>query len=194
MPKLKSLTVVVALLLPSCAVYMHDDHRPRHGYAGAPCDRPEGPYGYGRRLGVIGVSIARAEGERRGPIVVDRVMPDGPAANADIRPGDRIRAIDGESTRGMTVTEAAQLIRGRADTSVELRVDSPRGSRLITLVRVPPCAMHGGMPCGGRRCDRCRDGEYGRPCGHRERMEPPPPVDESADDDVSPPTKPGHTF
>ena len=41
MPKLKSLTVIVfALLLPSCAVYLHDDHHYRHGYAGAPCDHP----------------------------------------------------------------------------------------------------------------------------------------------------------
>jgi len=77
-------------------------------------------------------------------------------------------------------------------------VDSPRDSRLITLVRVPPDAINGGAgPCDGRRCDHCRDREYGRPRYDRERMQPPPPapppVDESSDE-VWPPTKPGHDF
>ncbi len=190
MRKLRSLTVIaVALLLPSCAVYMHDDRPYRHGYGypPGPCDHMDG-----RREGIIGISIVRPEGApRRGPLVVERVLPGGPADEANIRPGDSIHAIDGESTHGMTVTEAARLIRGRPDTSVELRVDSARGSRLITLVRVAPRGACHGKRCK-ERCRRCRHGEPCREWRDRERMPPPPPPPPAPEEEVWPPTKPGH--
>lgn len=45
-----------------------------------------------------------------------------PAEAAGIRAGDRIVAIDGESTEGMSLTEASVRIRGEAGTSVTLSV------------------------------------------------------------------------
>lgn len=125
------LSITIAVCLPSCVYYVDQDAR-----------RTPPPACHGARSGHAGV-IGLALGERLRPdgdpvLVVDRVAPGGPAALADILPGDRISAIDGESTRGMTVGEAARLIRGPAGTAVELRVSSPRGPRLITLVRVPP--------------------------------------------------------
>jgi C-terminal processing protease CtpA/Prc len=88
-----------------------------------------------RGAGVIGLSLTRAA--RGGSLEVDRVAPGGPAALADIRPGDRLLAIDDEPTRDLTIHEAARLVRGPVDTAVELRIRSPRdGARLITLVRV----------------------------------------------------------
>ncbi len=45
-----------------------------------------------------------------------------PAAKAGLRPGDYIRAIDGQSTRDITVFEGMRLLRGKAGTKVKLTV------------------------------------------------------------------------
>lgn len=58
-------------------------------------------------------------------IVVVQPYENSPAANAGIQAGDRILAIDGKSTEGMTVEDAAKLIRGQAGTSVTLRLARP---------------------------------------------------------------------
>jgi hypothetical protein len=188
---LKSLIVVIAMVgLPSCTAYMHEGHA-RDGYHR--CARES-------LVGVIGIAIARGGESRRGPLVVAHVLPGSPAADANLRPGDRIRAIDGESTRGMTIPEAARLIRGPVDAAVELRLESPRGARLITLVRVPAHAVwHGGgchhghdRPCTECRhgCTRCRERSEGVPAL---AAPPPPDVDESLAPQLWPPTKPGHS-
>ncbi len=113
----------------------------------------------------------------------------------------------------MTIPEAARLIRGPVGGSVELRIESPRGSRLVTLVRVAADGMgHGGAygdrPCGTcRHCTHCR--EHDAPCAEDMPCQsgmpragapamaapppvPPPDVDESLAPEVWPPTKPGH--
>ena len=177
----KSLVVIVtALTLPSCTAYVHD-HPAHH-----PCDaHPDDAAAAEQGVGVIGIAIGRES--KRGPIAVERVLANSPADDAEIRPGDMIRAIDGESTRGMTIPEAARLIRGRAGTPVELRIDSPRGSRLTTLVRVSPHCMHGAPHHGHRRpCHHCKHGARLAP------PEPAPHTDESLAPEVWPPTKPGH--
>lgn len=165
---MRTLTLIAIALLsvPSCTRYMHDgrrsepayhahaapyDHHHHHPHA-APCDR----------AGVVGLAIDRADDSPRSPLVVERVAPGGPAADANIRPGDRILEIDGESTRGMTEGEAARLIRGRVDTAVEIRIGSPHGDRIITLVRVAPSSVWG-------RPDHPR--AEGRPCDHKRRCE-----------------------
>ena len=197
---LKSLAVALAILsLPSCTAYMYEGHGQHRHHRD--CDRERQS-----RYGFIGIAIARAGESGRGPMVVAHVLPGGPADQANIQPGDRIRAIDGESTRGMTIAEAARLIRGPVDAPVELRIDSPRGARLITLVRVAARGMGyghgyghgGGCPCGGGMpCGR------GAPCDEASAMAPPPPppdmaptpppdVDESLAPELWPPTKPGH--
>jgi hypothetical protein len=212
---LKSLTVALAILsLPSCTAYMYEGYG--HHRHHRDCDR-ERQSGYG----FIGIAIARAGESGRGPIVVAHVLPGGPADQANILPGDRIRAIDGESTRGMTIPEAARLIRGPVEAPVELRLDSPHGARLVTLVRVPARGMGYGRGYGyggGRPCDECRHGKHcgedDAPCGGGmprapgapgddvPAMAPPPPpdmapapppdVDESLAPELWPPTKPGH--
>jgi hypothetical protein len=210
---LKSLTVAIAILtLPSCTAYMYEGHghHPHHGYHHRDHES---------RFGVIGIAIARRGESGHGPLVVAHVLPGGPADQADVQPGDRIRAIDGESTRGMTIPEAARLIRGPADAPVELRLESPRGTRVVTLVRVPVHAMwhdHGCRHGDSRPCDECRHGckhcrEHGgpckggapchgdAPCEHGPEVAAPPPapppapdVDESLAPELWPPTKPGH--
>ncbi len=45
-----------------------------------------------------------------------------PAAKAGIKAGDGILAIDGKSTKGMTIQEASSLIRGEAGTPIKLQI------------------------------------------------------------------------
>ncbi|GAA2616708.1 S41 family peptidase [Streptomyces axinellae] len=64
----------------------------------------------------VGVSVRQAAagaGHGRGPAVeVDKVQPGSPAARAGIRPGDRLRSVDGMRTTGMPVTDVVALLRG----------------------------------------------------------------------------------
>ncbi|MER7489692.1 S41 family peptidase [Streptomyces sp. NPDC126497] len=70
--------------------------------------------------------------EREGRIEVTRVGDDTPAAEAGIRPGDRLRSVDGEKVDGRPVTEVVSLLRGettgeRAGSTVRLGLE--RGTR-----------------------------------------------------------------
>ncbi|MER5259302.1 MULTISPECIES: S41 family peptidase [unclassified Streptomyces] len=63
-----------------------------------------------------------------GRIEVSRVQRDGPAEQAGIREGDRLRSIDGKRVAGLPVTEVVSLLRGaRAGTPVALGLE--RGTR-----------------------------------------------------------------
>lgn len=68
-------------------------------------------------------------GLRDGELVIIAPLPGAPAAAAGVQPGDRLRGIDGHSTRGMTLGDAMRRLRGAAGTSVEMtlsRGDSPQ--------------------------------------------------------------------
>ena len=52
-----------------------------------------------------------------------KAIEDSPALKAGLQADDKILAIDGRSTKGMTVEAASQLIRGRENTSVSLLID-----------------------------------------------------------------------
>ena len=56
-------------------------------------------------------------------LTVVEPLENSPASAAGIRTGDRVLAIDGRSTAGMTVQEASQLIQGEAGTQITLRID-----------------------------------------------------------------------
>ncbi|MCT7355433.1 S41 family peptidase [Streptomyces sp. 15-116A] len=73
--------------------------------------------------------------QRHGRIEVTRVGRGTPAAEAGIRPGDRLRSVDGEKVDGRPVTEVVSLLRGdttgeAAGTSVRLGLE--RGTRAWT--------------------------------------------------------------
>jgi carboxyl-terminal processing protease len=59
-----------------------------------------------------------------------------PASQAGIQAGDRIIAIDGNLTRGMSVEEASRLIQGEEGTPITLRIDrNGRGAVTFPLTR-----------------------------------------------------------
>ena len=53
-------------------------------------------------------------------LTIQSVINDSPAAYADIQPNDVIIKIDGESTKGMGLTEAVSLIKGPKDKPIKL--------------------------------------------------------------------------
>lgn len=69
-------------------------------------------------FGGIGAQV----GMREGRLTIIAPLPDTPAEEAGIRPGDIILEIDGESASGLTLQEAVSRIRGEQGTTVELLV------------------------------------------------------------------------
>ena len=66
-------------------------------------------------------------------LTVVEPLPNSPASTAGIRSGDRVLAIDGRSTQGMTVEEASGLIRGKEGTRITLEIG--RGEK--DLIKMP---------------------------------------------------------
>ena len=83
-----------------------------------------------RRVGQSSLGL-RLAASRRGTVIIASVAPDGPAAQAGLREGDQLLAIDGYPVSARRITEAAELLEGYADTAVELQLR--RGSRRLTV-------------------------------------------------------------
>ncbi|MBM3157944.1 MAG: S41 family peptidase [Chloroflexi bacterium] len=66
--------------------------------------------------------IGAVVGIRDGQLLVIAPIEDTPAKRAGIKPRDRILKIDGESTEGMSLTEAAYKIQGEPGTQVTLKI------------------------------------------------------------------------
>ncbi len=81
--------------------------------------------------------IGAEVGVRDGQITILAPIPDTPAEEAGIRPGDVILEIEGESTRGMSLLEVIGKIRGEKGTPVQLLVRHSNSgeSELLTIVR-----------------------------------------------------------
>lgn len=92
-------------------------------------------------FGGLGIKITT---DRRPPcggvLTVVEVFPRTPAQRAGFRVGDRILRIEGESTINITTSEAADRLRGKPGTSVELEVERADGTRrkvTVTRQRIP---------------------------------------------------------
>ncbi len=85
----------------------------------------------------VGVELARLGAN----LVLATVAANGPAAQAGLRAGDRLLAVDGVPTRGAPVDAVAASLVGEEDSVVRLRVAGPHGrARTLALRRavVPP--------------------------------------------------------
>ena len=77
----------------------------------------------------IGITITLSEDEQGFDVIV--VNEGGPAEDAGMVAGDKIVAIEGQTTAGMTTTEARDLVRGAEGTCVNLTIQ--RGAETIEL-------------------------------------------------------------
>lgn len=76
-----------------------------------------------RQFGGVGIEIFVEPKTRK--ICVASPLPNTPAQRAGIRPGDIIIAINGESTEGLSLDQAAKKMRGEAGTEVTLTIQTP---------------------------------------------------------------------
>ncbi len=79
--------------------------------------------------------IGAEMGIRDGALIIIAVFPDTPASRAGLTPGDRITAIDGKSTEGLTMAEISPLVRGDAGTSVTMTIDRNGATLSLSMIR-----------------------------------------------------------
>lgn len=84
-----------------------------------PADLPEFNKHTQGRFSGVGISIQKDPGE---PIKVVSPLEDTPAYNAGIQPGDQIMAINGQSSKKLTITAAVREITGQPGTTVTLTI------------------------------------------------------------------------
>jgi carboxyl-terminal processing protease len=84
----------------------------------------------------VGIGIVM-EAELGQGMALRNVLPESPAAEAGLRPGDHLIKINGKDCRFMTTEEAAGLLSGLAGSRVELEVSTPRQTEplRVTCVR-----------------------------------------------------------
>lgn len=86
----------------------------------------------GGTFGGIGIVF----GKRGNDYVVISALPDNPGAQAGIKSGDIITAIDGKSTRDMNMEQIANKIRGKQGTQVQLELKDKEGKlRKVSVTR-----------------------------------------------------------
>ena len=69
-----------------------------------------------------GVGISIQVDEKTKLLLVNEVIPDGPAEHAGLQAGDTITLIDGKSPKGLTTDQDAKLLRGDKGTIVKLTI------------------------------------------------------------------------
>jgi carboxyl-terminal processing protease len=70
-----------------------------------------------------GVGIQMRVDEKTKVLVVDEVIPGGPADKAGVQPDDVITTVDGHATRGLTTEQDAKMLRGEKGTQVRLTIE-----------------------------------------------------------------------
>jgi carboxyl-terminal processing protease len=78
-------------------------------------------------------------------VLVENVIPDGPADKAGVEQDDVITAIDGKPTKGLTIAQASAKLRGKEGTSVSLSVSrdgAPIAPILITRAKIHQVSVY----------------------------------------------------
>jgi len=81
-------------------------------------------------FGGIGVYVGLQKDRN---LIVNMPVPGGPAFNAGLLPGDQIIEIEGLNTKGMSLTEAVRVMRGRPGSMVSLVVFRPQAKKRMEL-------------------------------------------------------------
>jgi carboxyl-terminal processing protease len=98
---------------------------------------------------VIGIGVYLAGGGDQ-PLIITAIMPNSPAAKADLKAGDQITAVNGTAIKGLTLDQVRPLIKGdgKEGSSVTLTIVRPSATpptpHDVTLVRAeitPPTAV-----------------------------------------------------
>lgn len=84
-------------------------------------------------FGGLGIEIS----VQNGILTIISPIEDTPAWEAGIKPGDRVVAVDGKSTKGLTLVEASQLMKGKRGSKVVLKIvrENEEEPREIPIVR-----------------------------------------------------------
>jgi carboxyl-terminal processing protease len=113
---------------------------------------------------LVGVGIQLSLNPDTEKLTVVQPIADSPAMAANIQPGDLILQVDGESTEGWTVEEAANRIRGKAGTDVDLllqRDDAEPFTVTLTRARIDVPVVHSAVrEADGQRIGYIRLSEF----------------------------------
>ena len=88
-----------------------------------------------RRVGQTALGLRLGTGRGGRDVVVAALAPDGAAALAGIRVGDRVLAVDGVPVSARNLAFAASLLEGPTNTEVELRIERSGKRRAVLLER-----------------------------------------------------------
>jgi carboxyl-terminal processing protease len=84
---------------------------------------------------IVGIGINLQQSKETKRLVVTRTIEDGPAEIAGIRAGDEIVGIDGLNAIGMTPEQAAEHIRGKQGTPVQVAVSHAGTANTVNITR-----------------------------------------------------------
>ncbi|MBD1843904.1 PDZ domain-containing protein [Cyanobacteria bacterium FACHB-63] len=100
-----------------------------------------------------GVGIRLEQNEKTKVLTVVEPLENSPAIRAGIKTGDRILAINGKTTKGMTVEDASNLIRGEVGTKVTLQIQRDGASAFnmpLTRARIELQAVRASVKQEGK--------------------------------------------
>ena len=91
---------------------------------------------YEQEFGGVGIRL-RLLGEPAMPTVIGLPEPGTPAAEANIRLGDRLEAVDGQTTAGLDLEEVTSMVRGPVGEQVTLSIRRPDAAapHVVRIVR-----------------------------------------------------------
>ncbi len=85
------------------------------------------------RIVGIGINLTQSKDLQR--LIINRVIEGGPAEQSGVKSNDEIAAIDGFNATGMTPDQAADRIRGKAGTPVQLTLRNSKEIKTVNIVR-----------------------------------------------------------
>jgi len=84
---------------------------------------------------IVGIGINLQQSKDQSHLIVTRTIDSSPAQTAGISAGDEIVSIDGQSALGLTPEQAAEKIRGKAGTNVNIAIRHETVVKALTITR-----------------------------------------------------------